>query len=119
MRDVQTEDLLPGRLNINAYQGDDFSRNRNVKNDVGTFLALSDAKMHIKTEAGTLIKALTVGSGITITNPGVLLLTISKADMAAMSATVYVYDLQVTFTATGLERTILAGLFIVTAQRTI
>ena len=59
-----------------------------------------------------------VGSGITITNPGQIDLSIAAATMATLAATQYKYDLEVTFTASGKKRTILSGFFTVIAQTT-
>lgn len=118
MSDVQTVDLRPGAVNFEAYQGDDFTRTVTVRNAAGVGYALTTAKMQIKTLGGTLAQTLTDGTGITITNPGSLTLTIAKADMALLPATSYRYDLQVTLTATSEQRTLLAGIFNVNAETT-
>ena len=118
MSDPQALDLRPGALPIEAYQGDDFVRDVRVQNAAGTGYALTTAKMQIKTMSGTVMLTLTVGDGLTITNPGTITISIPKADMADLVPTTYKYDMQVTFTSTGKQRTLLAGLFNVTAETT-
>lgn len=119
MPDTQTVDLRPGAVNIEAYQGDDFTQTVHVKDLDLVGYALTTAKMQIKTLGGTTLETLTVGDGITITNPGTITLSIAKADMAAITPTTYKYDLQATLTASGKQRTVLAGLFTVYAETTI
>lgn len=119
MSDTQILDLLPGQVNIEAFQGDDFSNDVTIQDLAGTPYVLTTSKMQVKTMSGTVVATLTVGSGITITNPGVITIAISKTAMAALVATNYRYDLQVTLTSTGLQRTMIAGLFTVNAETTI
>lgn len=119
MSNVQAAKFLPGALNFEVYQGDDFyPLPITVKDSAGAGIALSDAKMMIKGLDGTLLKTLAVGSGITITNPGSIQLSIAKAETAAWVPTSYEYDLEVTYTSNGKTRTILSDLFTVTKQRT-
>lgn len=116
---VQSSRLLPGGHNYEVYQGDDFApRSITVKNSAGVGYALTTAKMQIKTLSDTVAVTLTVGSGITITNPGQIDLSVAAATMATLAPTQYKYDLEVTFTASGKKRTILSGFFTVTAQTT-
>lgn len=106
-------DLSPGKVNIIAYRGDDFNRDVLVQDTAGDGYAISNAKMQVKDLTGSVALTLSVGSGITITNPGTIALYASKTTMAGLSAVDYRYDLQVTFTASGNQRTLLTGTFTV------
>ena len=119
MPDTQTVDKDPALANLLFRQGDDFRQTINVTNLAGTGYDLTTAKVQIRTPAGVLLKELTVGSGITLTNPGTLTLFIAKAETATFVPTVYEYDLQVVFTASGDERTLIEGQFRPSAQKTV
>lgn len=119
MSDNTTIDYRPAWVNYQAYQGDDFApATITVRDSAGTAIALSDAKMTIKKQDGTSVVSLTVGSGITLPAAGQIVVSISAVTMATLAPLDYRYDLQVTFNATSKTRTLMRGLFSVTAQIT-
>lgn len=112
-------ELTPGGVNVIAYKRDDYTQRITVQDEAGVGYALSDAKMQVKDLGGTAVVSLTVGSGIEITNPGVIVVTISKTTLANIAASDYSYDIEVTLTSTGRARTVVSGTFSVVQDITV
>jgi hypothetical protein len=115
---------IPIRQDFEHYRNDAFVRDiylENVdetdpENPIVTAVDFTGktAKMQIKASAtGAALLTLTNGSGLVYGADGLITVTITKAQMTASlpQNAVYVYDLQLTTTATGVDKTYLAGRF--------
>jgi len=107
------------RLDITCRKGDTFNLNITVNDSSGVALDLTlySFKMEVRetdtTEASTVIP--NGGSGFVLagTSLGALSSQVLAANMAAIAAGMYVYDLEATKTSTGVVTTWFYGLFTV------
>jgi hypothetical protein len=101
--------------NIEAYRGDSFERWVRIRrNGVEEALTSSTFMMHLKS-GNTIVYQLSSANGIAIEQlgTGVLVLTISAAQMAALNPGTYQYDMQQTY-PDGKVRTRFRGTFTIT-----
>lgn len=111
---------MSGKYNIVAEQGATFNLNFTVQTDgVAWVLTGYTAAMQVRqsTSSATTLLNLSTGSGITLTSPGQVSITVPAATMSTLPAGRWVYDIE--FTSPGNEVTrLLEGRFIVSAEVT-
>lgn len=111
--------IVPGTLDITAAQGKTWSISitvRDANNALINFTGYS-ATWQVRSNAASTapILSLTVGSGITLNSVGVITLTASAAQTAAIAASTYVHELELT-DPSGNKPPFLAGLLQVISE---
>jgi hypothetical protein len=113
---------MSGKYNIVAEQGATFNLDFTVQTD-GTAWVLTGytAAMQVRkstSSAAALLNLSTGGSGITLTSPGQVSITVSASTMSNVPAGRWVYDIEFTSPSNEVTR-LLEGRFIVTAEVTL
>lgn len=108
-------DLTPGVLHYRIVQGDDFSDTWTIKED-GSAMDLSAYTFAAKVDRPD-IAAVAMSFDTSGANVGVLVVSLTDTQTAALAPGRYSWDFQWT-DAAGLIRTILAGSFVVLEQVT-
>lgn len=91
--------IIPGTLDITASQGKTWTIAITVRDSAGTLINFTgyQAKWQIRAKpASNLILELTNGSGITLTSSGVITITASAAQTAAIPASNYQHEIELT-----------------------